>query len=172
MNSMNWKPILVFGLMTMFGIMIGAMIAITRVSSGSGAWWERMPGVMVFLFIGMLMMPLIMALFLRNMARGGRLMSRMMGHSYASPQQSMENNMTTLTYTVPAVNCGHCKMMIEREVGKLSGVAAVNVDVDSRKAVIKLVSPATEAEIETVLAEIGYPPASHQKEAAIHEFAS
>jgi quercetin dioxygenase-like cupin family protein len=27
----------------------------------------------------------------------------------------------TLTYNIPAVNCMHCKMTIEREVGELSG---------------------------------------------------
>ena len=66
--------------------------------------------------------------------------------------------MTTLTYSIPAVNCGHCKMTIERRVGALPGVASVSVDVDSKQAVILFESPATKAEIEALLAEIGYPP--------------
>jgi len=68
--------------------------------------------------------------------------------------------MTTLTYNIPAVHCGHCKMMIERAVGELSGVAFVSVDVDTKQSVIKLDSPATKAKIEALLAEIGYPPES------------
>jgi copper chaperone len=68
--------------------------------------------------------------------------------------------MTTLTYNVPNVNCGHCKMMIERKVGELSGVASISVNVDTKQAVIKFGAPATEAEIESLLAEIGYPPES------------
>lgn len=66
--------------------------------------------------------------------------------------------MTTLTYNIPNVNCGHCKMMIERKVGELAGVASVDVSVDAKQAVIQFGSPATEAEIESLLAEIGYPP--------------
>jgi len=72
--------------------------------------------------------------------------------------------MTTLTYNIPAVNCGHYKMTIEREVSELSGVASVSVDVGSKQAVIKFDSPATKVEIEALLAEIGYPPESQQKE--------
>ena len=72
--------------------------------------------------------------------------------------ESKKNAMNTVTYNIPTVSCGHCKMNIEREVGKLSGVASVTVDVDAKKAVIKYGSPATKAEIETLLIEIGYPP--------------
>lgn len=66
--------------------------------------------------------------------------------------------MKTVTYNIPKVSCGHCKMNIEREVGKLSGVVSVTVDVEAKNAIIKYDSPATEAEIETLLIESGYPP--------------
>jgi copper chaperone CopZ len=72
--------------------------------------------------------------------------------------ESKENAVNIVTYNVPNVSCGHCKMNIEREIGKLSGVASITVDVNSKKAIIKYESPATEAEIETLLIEIGYPP--------------
>ena len=68
--------------------------------------------------------------------------------------------MTTVTYSVPAVSCGHCKMRIERSVGELPGVASVEVDVDARQAVIAYGPPATPTEIEALLEEIGYPPES------------
>ena len=48
-------------------------------------------------------------------------------------------------------------MTIEREVGKLTGVASVSVDVDAKRAVIKFEPPTTKAEIEALLVEIGYP---------------
>ena len=172
MIKANWKPFMMFGLMIimMFGLMIGLMMIIMTMSFGSGGGWTGMWAVMVIPFLGMLLMPLIMFFFFRRMAgSGGSMsgwMSRMMGHSHtprsqnAQSAQSEENNTPTLTYNVPAVNCGHCKMTIEREVGDLSGVASVSVDVDAKQAVIKLVSPPTEARIEALLAEIGYPPES------------
>jgi len=78
--------------------------------------------------------------------------------SEGSGSESKENDMNTITYNIPKVSCGHCKMNIEREVGKLSGVASVTVDVKAKKATIKYDSPATKVEIETLLLEIGYPP--------------
>ena len=66
--------------------------------------------------------------------------------------------MNTVTYNISKISCGHCKMNIEREVGKLSGVASVTVDVDAKKAIIKYDSPATKTAIETLLIEMGYTP--------------
>jgi copper chaperone CopZ len=51
-------------------------------------------------------------------------------------------------------------MRIERKVGELSGVGSVSVDVGAQHAVIEFGPPATEAQIEALLAEIGYPPDS------------
>jgi copper chaperone len=78
--------------------------------------------------------------------------------SEGSGPEIKENVMNTVTYNIPRVSCGHCKMNIEREVGKLHGVVSVTVDVDTKKAIIKYDSPATKTEIETLLIEIGYPP--------------
>ena len=65
-----------------------------------------------------------------------------------------------LNYNISTVSCGHCKTTIEHEVNKLPGVASVNVDVDSKQAVIKLISPPTNTEIEALLTRIGYSPKS------------
>ena len=65
--------------------------------------------------------------------------------------------MNTLNYTIPSVSCAHCKMTIEREIGDLPGVASVNVNIDTQQAVIEFDLPATKDEIESILAEIGYP---------------
>ena len=40
--------------------------------------------------------------------------------------------MPTISYSVPDVSCGHCRMAIEREVSTVAGVAAVKVDLDTK----------------------------------------
>jgi copper ion binding protein len=65
--------------------------------------------------------------------------------------------MTTVTYTVPAISCGHCTHTIETEVGELQGVRSVKAEVDTKKVVITFDDPADEAKIKALLAEINYP---------------
>ncbi|MHB8777173.1 MAG: heavy-metal-associated domain-containing protein [Anaerolineales bacterium] len=65
--------------------------------------------------------------------------------------------MTTVTYTVPAISCGHCTHTIETEVGELQGVQSVKADEASKKVVITFDAPASEESIKTLLAEIDYP---------------
>lgn len=65
--------------------------------------------------------------------------------------------MTTVTYTVPAISCGHCTHTIETEVGDLQGVQSVKADVDSKKVTITFENPASEETIKALLAEINYP---------------
>lgn len=38
----------------------------------------------------------------------------------------------TLTYTVPAVHCGHCVMSITEEVSEVRGVEEVVVDLETK----------------------------------------
>ena len=40
--------------------------------------------------------------------------------------------MTARTLSVPGISCDHCKMSIERAVGELAGVNAVEVDISAR----------------------------------------
>ena len=65
--------------------------------------------------------------------------------------------MTTVTYTDPAISCGHCTHTIETEVGELKGVQSVKAEVDSKKVVITFDEPANEKIIKDLLAEIDYP---------------
>lgn len=65
--------------------------------------------------------------------------------------------MTTVTYTVPAISCGHCTHTIENEVGELQGVQSVKAEIDSKKVTITFDAPADEAKIKALLAEINYP---------------
>lgn len=65
--------------------------------------------------------------------------------------------MTTVTYTVPAISCGHCTHTIETEVGELQGVQSVKADEATKKVEITFDAPASEETIKTLLAEINYP---------------
>jgi len=65
--------------------------------------------------------------------------------------------MTTVTYTVPAISCGHCTHTIETEVGEMQGVQSVKAEIDTKKVVITFDAPASEEKIKALLAEINYP---------------
>ena len=65
--------------------------------------------------------------------------------------------MTTVTYNVPAMHCGHCTHTIEMEVGELQGVQNVKADLDTKKVEITFDTPASEEKIKALLAEIEYP---------------
>jgi len=65
--------------------------------------------------------------------------------------------MTTVTYSVPAIHCGHCTHTIETEVGELQGVQSVKADQETRKVQITFETPASEEQIKALLAEINYP---------------
>jgi copper ion binding protein len=60
-----------------------------------------------------------------------------------------------LVFTVPGMSCSHCEAAVTREVGAVAGVAAVDVDLDS-----KLVTVRGEAlvrdEIVAAIDEAGY----------------
>lgn len=65
--------------------------------------------------------------------------------------------MTTVTYSVPAIHCGHCIHTVEMEVGELQGDQTVKADLDTKKVQITFDAPASEEKIKTLLAEIDYP---------------
>ena len=65
--------------------------------------------------------------------------------------------MTTVTYTVPAISCGHCTHTIENEVGEMAGVQTVKAEIDTKKVTITFDAPANEDSIKALLAEINYP---------------
>ena len=41
-------------------------------------------------------------------------------------------NQTTTTYSVPGVSCGHCEAAITEELGRLSGIQSVAVDLEAK----------------------------------------
>lgn len=65
--------------------------------------------------------------------------------------------MTTVTYSVPAIHCGHCTHTIEMELSELQGVQSVKADEASKKVTVTFDAPASEEKIKALLAEINYP---------------
>ena len=67
--------------------------------------------------------------------------------------------MTTKTFVVPNISCGHCTHTIEMEVGELAGVQSVKADQETKQVTVAWDSPASWDEIKSLLREINYPPA-------------
>jgi copper ion binding protein len=63
-----------------------------------------------------------------------------------------------LTYTVAGMSCGHCKAAVTEEVGQVSGVDAVEVDLDSKRVVVRGDSVSDDA-VRAAIREAGYEPA-------------
>lgn len=68
--------------------------------------------------------------------------------------------MTTVKYSIPNISCDHCVHTIQTELSDLEGVKSVKADQETRTAVITFEPPATEAQIQKLLAEIDYPVAA------------
>jgi len=68
--------------------------------------------------------------------------------------------MSTVTYSVPNISCGHCVHTIQTEVADLAGVKSVKADVTTKKVEIVFEMPATEEKIKALMAEINYPVAA------------
>ena len=165
MKHLNRKPLPMFGMLIMAGIMIGVMIMIMMLfyqvgEMGKYMFGISMFGMMIIPLIGLLLMIPMMYFVYRKMTGRSGPMSMMGGDTQEALQQNKDKNLITLKYHIPAVNCDHCKATIESEVSKLPGVDSVDVDVDSRQAVIRIITPPTNTEIEDLLATIGYSPAS------------
>jgi copper chaperone len=52
-------------------------------------------------------------------------------------EASEVSSMETRSYTVPGMTCGHCKQAVNEEVSKVSGVAEVDVDLDTKLVLVR-----------------------------------
>jgi copper chaperone len=68
--------------------------------------------------------------------------------------------MTTVTYSVPNISCGHCVHTIQSEVVELEGVKEVRASAETKNVVVVFDAPATEEQIKALMAEINYPVAA------------
>ncbi|MFE5285478.1 heavy-metal-associated domain-containing protein [Nocardia sp. NPDC056611] len=64
--------------------------------------------------------------------------------------------MSTTTVTVTGMTCGCCANSVSKEVGKISGVTGVNVDVDSGRVVVDSDDPIAPGALATAVADAGY----------------
>jgi copper chaperone len=63
--------------------------------------------------------------------------------------------MANMTYTVPKIHCAHCASSIEEEVSEVTGVEAVDVDLDSKLVTIRGENLSDEA-LRAAIREAGY----------------
>jgi copper chaperone len=63
--------------------------------------------------------------------------------------------MQTLTYSVPGISCGHCRVAITGEVTQVDGVNTVEVDLES-KVVIITGTGVDDAAVRDAIDEAGY----------------
>ncbi|MEA3335437.1 MAG: heavy-metal-associated domain-containing protein [Chloroflexota bacterium] len=68
--------------------------------------------------------------------------------------------MTTKTYTVPAISCGHCVKTIERELKFVDGVQSVKASEATKTVLVEADSEETLPAVQAMLVEIGYPPSN------------
>jgi copper chaperone len=65
--------------------------------------------------------------------------------------------MTTVTYSVPNISCGHCVHTIQTELADVEGVQAVKADKETRQVEVVFGNPASDEIIKNLLASINYP---------------
>ena len=64
--------------------------------------------------------------------------------------------MTTKTYQVPNISCGHCVATIERELKHVEGVLTAKADQDTKQVTVEVQQDTVLPEVEQTMAEIGY----------------
>ena len=64
--------------------------------------------------------------------------------------------MSTATYTVTGMTCGHCVSAVTEEVSLVSGVTAVDVDLDSGGLTVTSEAPVDESAVRAAVEEAGY----------------
>ncbi len=64
--------------------------------------------------------------------------------------------MTTETYTVTGMTCGHCVSSVTEEVGELPGVRSVQVDLASGRVTVTADAPVGADEVRAAVEEAGY----------------
>lgn len=68
--------------------------------------------------------------------------------------------MTTQSYIVEGMTCGHCAASVTREVSGVAGVTGVAVDLPGRTVTVTAESVVSETEVAAAVAEAGYTLAS------------
>jgi copper chaperone len=64
--------------------------------------------------------------------------------------------MSTITYTVSGMTCGHCVSSVSAEIGALSGVSAVAVDLATGAVTVTSEQPLDREAVRAAVEEAGY----------------
>jgi copper ion binding protein len=64
--------------------------------------------------------------------------------------------MSTATYTVAGMTCGHCVNSVKEEVGQVAGVDAVDVDLKTGQVTVTSAAPLDDADVKAAVEEAGY----------------
>jgi copper chaperone len=64
--------------------------------------------------------------------------------------------MSTATYTVTGMTCGHCVSAVTEEVSQVPGVTAVDVDLESGGLTVTSDAPVDESAVRAAVEEAGY----------------
>jgi copper chaperone CopZ len=64
--------------------------------------------------------------------------------------------MSTASYTVTGMTCGHCVASVTEEVSQVPGVTAVDVDLESGGLTVASAAPVDEAAVRAAVEEAGY----------------
>lgn len=64
--------------------------------------------------------------------------------------------MSTATYTVTGMTCGHCVASVTEEVSEVAGVTGVEVDLGSGAVTVTSEQPLDDAAVRAAVAEAGY----------------
>jgi copper chaperone len=64
--------------------------------------------------------------------------------------------MTEATYSVTGMTCDHCVRAVKDEVGKVAGVASVDVDLGSGRVTVVSDEPVDPDSVRTAVEEAGY----------------
>jgi copper chaperone len=64
--------------------------------------------------------------------------------------------MSTSTYTVSGMTCGHCIASVTEEIGEIDGVQEVAADLASGQVVVTSDGPVDPADIRAAVEEAGY----------------
>ncbi|MFC7597923.1 heavy-metal-associated domain-containing protein [Terrabacter sp. GCM10028922] len=62
----------------------------------------------------------------------------------------------TSTYTVVGMTCGHCVSSVSEEVGAVSGVERVEVDLETGSLTVTATAPVDEAAVRAAVEDAGY----------------
>lgn len=64
--------------------------------------------------------------------------------------------MTTETYTVTGMTCGHCAASVTEEISELEGVETVDVVVETGAVTVTSTAPLEHAAVQAAVEEAGY----------------